>query len=233
MAIKCVIIDDDEMFVALLKKLISSDPELEIVAEFNDGMDALNKLTPDMADLIFLDVQMPSLTGIELINSLVEIPNVIMISSNKEYGVEAYENNVVDYLLKPVSLQRFTQAIDKVKANLKVITEAANTNNAPEVIFIKKDGCLNRVAFKEINYIEAFGDYVIVHTETDDYKVHTTMKNIEQKLSDNDFVRVHRSFIIRLDKVALIEEDIIQIEKKLIPVGRSYKNKLYNRLNIL
>ena len=230
MGLRCAIIEDDKMFVQLLKKLISSRDDIEIIAEFTDGMEALENLEKLDLDLIFLDVQMPSLSGLELINNLNEVPNVIMISSNKEYGVEAFEHNVVDYLLKPISLTRFNQAIEKVLIRLKG-TRPVLTN--PDVIFIKKDGCLNRVLFKDINYIEAFGDYVIVHTVDDDYKVHTTMKSIEQKLSISEFVRVHRSFIIRLDKVSSIEEDILQINKKLIPVGRSYKNQLYERLNIL
>lgn len=232
MSIRCVIIDDDGMFIQLLRKLISSDESLNIVGEYNDGMKALEGIKTSEVDLIFLDVNMPGLNGIELINNLIDVPNVIMISSNKDYGIEAYENNVIDYLLKPVSLQRFTQAVEKVKINVEG-RKSQNESNNVDVIFIKKEGCLNRVAFKDINYIEAFGDYVIVHTEQDDYKVHTTMKSIELKLENNDFIRVHRSFIIRLDKVSLIEEDILQIKKKLIPVGRSYKSQLYNRLNIL
>jgi DNA-binding LytR/AlgR family response regulator len=181
-------------------------------------------------DLILLDVEMPEISGMEFLNTFKETPSVIVISGKKEYAVEAFDNNVVDYIVKPVKYERFQKAIQKVRSanDHLVLNEPVS-----DFIFVRHKNRLQRVAINDIEYAEANADYVNIVTNDFKYIVHSSMKNIEAKFPARKFVRVHRSFIANLDKAVTVEENTLYLGEKGIPIGRLYKEQLLQRLNLL
>lgn len=216
-----------------MHKLVSQVQMLELVAECSDAMEAYNYLNSEQIDLLFLDIEMPGMTGIELIKKLgAKKPLIIFTTAKPDYAVEAFELNVVDYVVKPVSLARFLQAVEKAK-------EAYDSNKqevkieAREFVFVKDNGVLKRLNVDDILYLEAMGDYVKVHTAQKFHVLHSTLKSIEEKLPPNKFLRIHRSYIVALHKIDFIQDGIITIGKATIPVAETYKSALSKRLNLL
>lgn len=225
----CIIIDDDELSRFSLEHFVKKTEQLNLLESFNNATDALNYIRNSHVDLIFLDVEMPEMTGIEFLSTFDNLPQVIMVTVNKEYGAAAFDYNVTDFLLKPVEYVRFLKAIDKAKLiedSLQI--EANNLHD----IFIKKDSKLVRIPLTEIYYVEALADYVNIYTAQQRHTVLSTMKSIENKLPKKDFCRVHRSFIIRIDKIKEIEDNAISISDKTIPISRSYKEHLLSKINL-
>lgn len=228
--IRCAIVDDEEMSRKNIEQLVKRVSDLKLVAICSDAVEASNVLRKEDVDLVFLDVEMPEMTGIELIKSLKRKPEIVLVTSKENYAVEAFEYDVADYIVKPATYERFLKAYDRVLARLKSDDEQSVQNDA---VFVKVDTQLVKVKTSDILWVEAFGDYVNIFTETDKYIVHSTMKGMENKLSSENFLRVHRSYIVRLEKIKAIEETIIIIGKKLIPIGDSYRSSLMKRLNML
>ena len=227
---KCLVVDDDKISRELICDYIADTEDLELLKECKSGIEASNFLTKNEVDLIFLDIEMPKMSGIELIRSLENRPQFILITSENKYAVEAFEVEATDYLVKPVEYTRFLKALNKVRQNNKPVhLESANIEN----LFIKVDSELISISTKDVLWIEALGDYVNLITTTKKYTILSTMKNIEEKLPLNQFVRVHRSYFVRTDRIKKISDDIILVENKLIPVSKSYKKELYSRLNML
>jgi DNA-binding LytR/AlgR family response regulator len=196
-------------------------------------MEAYNYLNSGQIDLMFLDIEMPGMTGIELTKKLGNKKSLIIFTTAKtDYAVEAFELNVVDYLVKPVSLSRFLQAVEKAK-------EAFDSNKqevkieAQEFVFVKDNGILKKLNVDDILYLEAMGDYVKVHTAQKFHVLHSTLKSIEEKLPPNKFLRIHRSYIVSLQKIDFIQDGIINIGKANIPVAETYRSALNKRLNLL
>lgn len=227
---RCIIVDDDKVSRELVQDYVADTEGLELLGAFPSAIEANNFLSKNHVDLIFLDVEMPKMTGLELLKSLDEKPLIILITSKEKYAIEAFEYEVLDYLLKPVEYARFVKAFQKAKNKLKPMPL---DNVTKESIFIKVDSELINLPFKEVLWIEALGDYVNIITAQRKLVVLSTMKNIEEKLPPNEFVRVHRSYFVRLDRIKKISEDIILVENKLIPVSKSYKKELLQRLNML
>lgn len=227
---RCIIVDDDKISRELIQDYVKDTEGLELLGVFPSAIEANNFLSKNHVDLIFLDVEMPKMSGMELLKSLDEKPLIILITSKEKYAVEAFEHEVLDYLVKPVDYARFVKAYQKAKNRLKPMPL---DNVTKESIFIKVDSELINLPFKEILWIEALGDYINIITAQRKLVVLSTMKNIEEKLPPNDFVRVHRSYFVRLDRIKKISEDIILVENKLIPVSKSYKKELLQRLNML
>ncbi len=213
-----------------LELLVKRVDDLSLVAVCKDAVEASNVLRTDKIDLVFLDVEMPDMTGIELIKSMTHKPEIVLVTSKDNYAVEAFEYDVADYIVKPASYERFLKAHDRVKTRLA--TDAEQTMDHDSV-FVKIDSQLVKVKTSDILWIEALGDYANINTETNKFVVHSTMKGMENKLSKAQFLRVHRSYIVRLEKIKSIEETIIIIGKKLIPIGDSYRSVLMKRLNML
>jgi DNA-binding LytR/AlgR family response regulator len=216
-----------------MKQLVSQVQSLELVAECSDTMEAYNYLNSGQVDLMFLDIEMPGMTGIELTKKLGNKKSLIIFTTAKtDYAVEAFELNVVDYLVKPVSLSRFLQAVEKAK-------EAFDSNKqevkieAQEFVFVKDNGILKKLNVDDILYLEAMGDYVKVHTAQKFHVLHSTLKSIEEKLPPNKFLRIHRSYIVALQKIDFIQDGIINIGKANIPVAETYRSALNKRLNLL
>ncbi len=228
---KCLIVDDDEMSLATIEHYVNQTEALELIGVCSNAIDALNILKKTKIDILFLDVEMPKMTGLELLDSLAAVPHVILITSKEEYAVKAFEYRVVDYLLKPIEYVRFIQAINKV-------TDLVDGNEAVELtkdneIFVKSDLKFVKINFDDILFVEAMADYVVINLEDNRHIIHSTMKAIEKKLSDKQFVRVHRSYIVNLKKINAVENASILMGEKRVPIGASYKNEFMNKLRIL
>ena len=230
---KCIIVDDNKMARMAMKQLVGQVADLELVKECADAMEAYNVINKEQVDLLFLDIEMPGMTGLELIKNLgAKKPLIIFTTAKKDYAVEAFELNVVDYLIKPISPARFIQAVDRAgeaKASDKEVVKVGEQ----EFVFIKDNGVLKRISVDDILFLEAMGDYVKVHTAQKFHVLHATLKSIEEKMPASKFIRVHRSYIVSLNKIDFIQEGVISIGKASIPVADTYRSMLNKRLNLL
>ncbi len=232
----CIIVDDNPMARAALRQLTEHIDTLEVVAEFENATSAYNFLQKQSIDALFLDIEMPDMTGLELLQNLAERPPVVLCTSKREYAAEAFELNVVDYLVKPVSLPRFIAAVEKLKTHAHEDTEAVKETPSKEVnhIFIRANNALIRLDLVDIFYIQALGDYVTFVTTTKKYTAHLTMQNIEKALPSPQFLRVHRSYIVNTHRIDAIEEgSMLIINKQVVPLGEQYKSGLMKKLNLL
>ncbi|MCE2733799.1 MAG: LytTR family DNA-binding domain-containing protein [Cyclobacteriaceae bacterium] len=228
--IRCLIVDDDDMSRKMLEMLVQQVKSLQLVASCNNPLQAREVLTTQPIDLLFLDMEMPDLSGLELLKSLANYPEVIIASAKEQYALQAFDFEVTDYLLKPVVLDRFLKAVDRVE---KRLAQEKDSYTTPESVFVKANNQIVGIRLADITWIEAYGDYVNIYTEKDRFIVHSTMKGIENKMPRDQFIRVHRSFIVRFDRIQAIEDTVVIIGKKLIPIGESYRPELMRRLNLL
>ena len=231
----CIIVDDDKMTCKILEGYVAKSTSLNLIGTFSDSVDARNILTKRQdIDLIILDVEMPEMDGFDFIVSLDYPPNIIIVSSAEEYALKAFEFNVVDYLLKPVTYGRFCKAIDKT---LRYFSRKEAANTGDEEIFIKKGSSLVKLKLKEIIFIEALENYVTLTTSDDKFTIHFTMKAIESQLPSGVFIRVHRSFIINKSMIQTIKESSLDLivggTMKSIPVGKSFRDSLLNDINVM
>jgi DNA-binding LytR/AlgR family response regulator len=230
---KCIIVDDNKMARMALKQLVSQVPALELVAECNDAAEALDSLDSTQVDLLLLDIEMPGMNGFDLIKKMGNNkPFIIFTTAKKDYAVEAFELNVVDYLVKPIALPRFKQAIEKAQEAIESNKQEVKVEEQG-FVFVKDNGVLKRIAIDDIIFLEAMGDYVKVHTPQKFHVVHATLKSIEEKLPSSKFIRVHRSYIVAINKIDYIQEGAISIGKTTIPVADTHKSNLNKRLNLL
>jgi DNA-binding LytR/AlgR family response regulator len=228
----CMIVDDDEMSSNILQQLISQISYLKLVKVCKCPLEALDVLKSEDVDLLFLDVEMPAMSGIDMIKSLDSAPPVILTTAHTQYALEGFENNVVDYLVKPVGLSRLLRATEKARL-LLMHPHRHNHEFNSEYLFLKKNSVLHKVHVKSIQWIEALGDYVTIHTPETNYTIHLTLKALEAKLPSDKFIRLHRSFIIQLEHITSIDDNVICMGTKLIPVGSLYKDEFMLRLNLL
>ena len=231
----CIIVDDDKMSCKILEGYVKKSTSLNLIGIYNDSVAARNILTERKdIDLVLLDIQMPEMDGFDFIGSLDYPPNIIIISSAEEYAVQAFDFNVVDYILKPVSYGRFCKAIDKT---IRYFSHKEAANTGDEEIFIKKSSSLVKLKLKEIIYIEALENYVTLTTGDDRFTIHFTMKAIENQLPSGIFIRVHRSYIINKSMIQAIKENSLDLmvgdTMKSIPVGKSFRDALLNDINVM
>lgn len=232
----CILVDDNPMARAALRQLAEHIEALDVIAEFDNATSAYNFLQKTSVDALFLDVEMPDMTGLELLQNLSERPPVVLCTSKTDYAAEAFELNVVDYLVKPIGLPRFIAAFEKLKNLNNLENEAANEppSAAPQQIFIRANSALIRIDLVDIFYIQALGDYVTFVTTNKKYTAHLTMQNIEKALPSPQFMRVHRSYIVNTQRIDAIEEGtVLIINKQSIPLGEQYKPSLMKKLNLL
>jgi DNA-binding LytR/AlgR family response regulator len=223
----CLIVDDEKMSRQIISHFIERTEGLELVKVCESAIEAANFLQQNAVDVVFLDIEMPEMSGMDLIKSLEIIPQVVLITSRTDYAIEAFEHNVVDYLVKPVEYARFVKAVAKVRENLQTQQTEA------EDLYVKSESKIVKINLKELLYVEALADYVILHTSAQKYIVHSTMKGIEKRLPEKNFIRIHRSYIVNTDKIEHIEDLSVVINKKYLPIGNSYKDAFMKRLNIL
>jgi len=224
--LKCIIVDDDALSREVLRKCISVDDRLKLIGTYHNALEAKMALAKKDIDLIFLDVEMPEMTGFELLDSYAAIPQVIMVTSKKDYAFDAFKYDVVDFLSKPVDTNRFEKAVARAiyyAENLKPSQEEQN-------IIIKSDGVLVKVNAGDIDYIEAMGDYIKVVVGEKRHVVHSTMKAFMAELPES-FLRVHKSYIVNLDKVLEMDDTFLIGEYFNLPVSRSYKSTVKTRFN--
>jgi len=216
-----------------MKKMVSQDQNLELAAECADAIEAYNYLSNNPVDLLLLDIEMPDMSGLDLIKKLGnKKPLIVFTTAKTDYAVEAFELSVVDYLVKPVALPRFIQAVEKANEALESNKQEVKVEEQG-FVFVKDNGVLKRISIDDILYLEAMGDYVKVHTAPKFHVVHATLKSLEEKLPSSKFTRVHRSYIVAINKIDFIQEGTISIGKASIPVADTYKTTLNKRLNLL
>jgi two-component system LytT family response regulator len=230
----CIIVDDNKMARTALKKLIEQVNSLTLKEECSNPMEAYNYLLKESVDLVFLDVEMPGMTGIELVKNLEKRPVIILITSKTDYAVEAFELNVADYIIKPVTLPRFMLAVSKAKELVESKGQKVEVNEKDkEYIFVRSNSILTKIKINDITYVQALGDYVNIYTTDNRYTVHITLKGMEEKLSIDKFYRLHRSFLIALDHIDKVEEGTAFIGKHPIPIGEQYKKELLKKINLI
>jgi DNA-binding LytR/AlgR family response regulator len=229
----CLVIDDNIIARTTLKQLIKHDKELVLVGECDNAMDAYRKIMDEQVDLLLLDIEMDGMTGIELVRSLgSKNPVIIFTTSKKEYAAEAFELNVADYITKPVTPARFLQAIEKAREIFRSKRQELKMEE-DSFLFIRDSNIVRRLRIDDILYAEAMGDYVKLYTGEKFYSVHSSLKEVEGKLPETKFLRVHRSFIIQVGKIDTIEGGTLIIGKKMVPVADTYRSALNRRLNVL
>lgn len=224
-----LIVEDDKMTRKIIEKFVEQTDFLELVAVLEDGIAGANFLMENHVDLLLLDVEMPGMNGVELLKSLAEPPQVVMITSKEKYAVEAFELNVADYIVKPLEYPRFLKAVKRAQSQIPDEKSGVEGNS----LFVKVDGQHINIPFSQIHLIESRSDYITIHTPEKRYTVYATMKGVLQKLPESKFIRVHRSYIIPLDHIKTFEDNTLAVGEKLIPVGITYRDKLLSRLNIL
>jgi len=228
----CLIVEDDLMSRASLEQLCSKVVGLDIVAVCDNATSALEVLQNQKIDLMFLDVELPGITGIDLIKELDDLPKIIFTSGKRQYAAEAFEHieHVVDYIVKPVNLPRLINAVSKAKKK-PISSESLNLNT--NYLFLKSEGRIVKIDFDELEFIETVGDYVKFKTLSSQYLIHSTLKNINSKINHPNIIKVHRSYLVNISKIVDIQDNSILIGKKIIPISRAHKASLLNRINPL
>ena len=233
----CIIIDDEQVARVIIKTLCKQITSLQVIAEFSSAIEAIKFLNENEVDLIFLDIHMPTFTGLDLIKTLSKPPKIILTTSDSQFAIEAFEYEcIVDYLLKPVEFPRFEKAVQKAQREISSNTVAVLPSEKGEIkndFYVNIDRRLIKIDLPSIYLIEAKGDYINIKTEEKEYVVHSTLKKIEEKLPDHLFLKVHRSYIINVKKIIDIEDNSVLIKKDVIPVSRSNRPELMKRLDLL
>ncbi|GGX24177.1 LytR/AlgR family response regulator transcription factor [Aquimarina muelleri] len=233
----CIIIDDEETARVILQQLCSQVDSLNVIQDFPNAIQAIKFLNKEQVDLIFLDIHMPDFTGFDFIDTLKNPPKVILTTSDKNFALEAFEYDcIIDYIIKPITIPRFLKAIQKAE-NATIVSKKEetpiDTPTKEKELYINIDRRLIKINILTINLIEAKGDYILIKTEQQNYTVHSTLKKIEEKLPEDFFLKVHRSYIINIQKIIDIEDNSVLIAKDVVPVSRSNRPELMKRLNML
>ncbi len=234
----CIIIDDEATARAIISQLCSNIPSLNILEEFPNALQAIKYLNQNEVDLIFLDIHMPDFTGFDFIQTLKNPPKIILTTSDSQFAIEAFEYDcIVDYLVKPIVLPRFEKSIKKAESFKTVASTTADSDKVETTsgndLYVNIDRRLIKIDIPSIYLIEAKGDYIHVKTEDKNYTVHSTLKKIEEKLPNDLFLKIHRSYVINVQKIIDIEDNSVLIKKDVIPVSRSNRPELMKRLNLL
>lgn len=230
----CIIVDDDATSRLITNQFCSKNSEINVMDEFSSAIDAIKFLNNNSVDLIFLDIHMPTFSGFDFIQTLKNPPKIILMTSDKERALEAFEYaSVVDYLVKPITKERFEKAIEKLFMNQETKPKLSSENLDNEYLYVNVDKRLVKVHIPSIYVIEAKGDYINIKTSEKNYLVHSTLRKIQDKLPTKKFFKVHRSYIINITEIVDIEDNTVLVRKEVIPVSRSNKNNLVEKLNLL
>lgn len=223
--IKCIIVDDEPIARRIIKNHLSYFPGIDIEAECSNGIEAMEIINKKDIDLIFLDIQMHGITGIDLIKGLINAPKIILTTAYRDYAITAFDLNVVDYLLKPISLERFVKAVNKF---LNLNKDNNKNPQSQEYILFKADRKQYKILLSDIQYLESLGDYVKVHTNDKSIVTKERLTNLENKLPGEDFTRIHRGYIVANKYIEAIGSGFIEINGQTIPIGRNYKDNVEN-----
>lgn len=231
----CIIIDDDSFVRKITEDFVKKTESLRLLHSLSSAVEGISVLNSnENIDLIFLDIEMPEMTGIEFLNAMSALPQIIIISSKEKYAIKAFDYDVTDYILKPFDYSRFYRAVNKAFERMGKNRMYAKS----EEIFIKHNASLVKLKYSDILWVEAMENYIVLHTFDDRYTIHFTMRAIEEKFPQKPFMRVHRSFIININSIHSIEENTIIVKtidnaKNSIPIGKSFKDKLLKELNVI
>ena len=227
MKTKCLIVDDEPLAIKVVKNHLQSFEDIEIVAECSNVIETDKYLREHKIDLIFLDIEMPKISGFEFLKSLKKQPKVIIITAYRNYALKGYEYDIVDYLLKPVSFDRFYKAMSKFykqqkDSDIQVFEES--TKGGKPFVYFNEDKTIHKVYLDEILYLESFREYIKVHTSEKSVMTKLPISKIEEKLKDHEFIRIHKSFVVSVSKVKSFNSRVININENELPIGRTYKD---------
>lgn len=229
----CIIVDDNKIARTTMRHLAGQVNDITIAGDFSDSVEAYQFLKNNRVDIVLLDIEMPGMNGLELTKTLNKpAPLIIFTTAKTDYAVDAFELNVADYIVKPVTPARFLMAIDKAREILASHKEQV-TIQEEAFIFIRDGNIIRRIKIDDILFAEAMGDYVKIHTASKFYAIHTTLKNVEDRLPASKFIRVHRSYIAALYKIDAMQDGALVISGKTVPVADAYRSALNSRLNVL
>lgn len=238
MMIRCIAVDDEELALDLLEDNIRRVPFLEFRGRFRDAFEAMEFLKDEQVDLMFLDIQMPDLTGIQMIRSMKEIPQVIFTTAFEKYAVEGFDLHVADYLVKPFSFERFLKAVNRVRDVIEISGKDMQSERkdiqdpGQEILFVKADYKYVRITVSEIEYIESLKDYVKIYCGERPVITQMSMKSVEERLPPALFIRVHRSFIINRSHIKYIQRNLVKVGNREIPIGDLYRDHFFDSVNL-
>ena len=223
--IRCMIVDDEPLALDILENYIQRVPNLQLVKRCKHALEAYDYLQRDSVDLIFLDIHMPELTGIDFIKSLSNRPLVIFTTAYSNYAMEGFNLDVLDYLLKPIAFDRFLKAVDKASLLLSSEPEG-NQENSEEFLFVKSDGKMVKVRYDDVLFVEGMKDYVQIQMSDQRLIVHQTMKKMERALPPDRFLRIHKSFLVAIEKIESLDGNLLEVGKHQLSVGANYRDDL-------
>lgn len=228
--VKCLIVDDEPMARDVIRRYIENIPSLSITGEFGNAIEAMMFMQENTVDMIFLDIRMPQLNGTDFVRSLRNVPKIIFTTAHKEYAHEGFELDVVDYLLKPIRFDRFLRAVNKAFPQRQQDAEPGVLNGnlenkfASPFMYVKVDRKMVKVLLDDVLFIESDKDYVKIYTTNSTIITRQTISSVEAMLSENKFLRIHRSFIVSLDKIKSFSNETVEIGNKELPIGKLYRN---------
>nr|WP_294923613.1 LytTR family DNA-binding domain-containing protein [uncultured Flavobacterium sp.] len=225
---KCIIVDDEPAAHYVLANYIKQNPQLELVFQGYNGIEAMDYLRENKVDLMFLDINMPEISGMELLKIIPTHPKTILTTAYSEFALESYDYGVIDYLLKPIYFPRFLKAIERFFSTEIIKSEPEEV--IPNSISVKIDGYLIDIELDQLLYAQSFGNYVKLHTIKRTFLASITTTELEKCLPERSFVRIHKSYIVALDKIEESEKDFVQIKKEKLPIGITYRRELTDRL---
>lgn len=221
--LKCVVVDDEPMAREIIETYIAKTPNLELVASFKNAAEVILFAQENEVDLFFLDIHMPEISGLSLAKIIHKKGQIIFTTAYRAYAIDGFNLNVVDYLLKPISFDRFLQAVQKV-----LVSEIAENNN--DFMFVRSDRKMVKIDFNAILYIESLSDYLKIFTKEKTIVIRETISGLEEKLPSKKFIRIHRSFIVSLKSISSYTNEFIEINEKALPISRSYKESVLQKL---
>ena len=228
---KCMIVDDEPVAIRIIRQHLEKLNNYEIVATSSNAMDAFGYLGQNEVDLLLLDIEMPELNGLEMYRSLKNPPELILITAHRDYAVEGFEVNAIDYLMKPVSFSRLLKALQRFEYH-HTVSGSTSDPSSPNHLFVTVDRIKKRIDLENIVYVEGLKDYVQIQATNEKIITRQTMTDMEQQLPSDMFLRIHRSFIINIDKIKTVSYDEITVGNETLPVGRTYRNDVMRKLNI-
>lgn len=230
--IKCLIIDDEEIAISVIKSHLSLVDDFELVDVFHSGIEAFKAIDNIDCDLIFLDIQMPRISGLSMLKMLKNPPAAILTTAHRDYAIEGFDLNVIDYLLKPIGVERFMQSLDKARMHLSNVEDKQNTSSQKH-IFIKADRKYHKVYFEEIQYVEAVKNHVKIVLDRTTLISLISISELRTSLPKDEFLQIHRSYIINKNKIESFSANDVSISNQTIPIGRTYKNQTKEKLKFL
>jgi DNA-binding LytR/AlgR family response regulator len=233
MKTKCIIVDDEPLARELIRGHVNKLENFEIVRECGNAMEAMETLRNNTIDLMFLDIKMPQITGIEFLKTLKNPPKVIITTAYSQYALDGFELDVIDYLMKPVTFERFFKAVNKYfasRTNHEISLENENGFDDHAFIYVKENKKIIKIYLKEIHFIEGLNEYIRIHTDNRRVVIKSSLQSIEKKLPPEQFIRVHKSYIVSIPRIRAFNSTTIELENAKVRIGRNYKNQVFQAL---